>query len=114
MFLHPVRVIGLADWDGRINNTIIMFEDQYQLTAISTQTTTTIVSAGVNMTLFSVVCPKATSGTVTLTDVAGSPTTYLVLPIGSIGTFLYKCIIPNGLKVVTSAADTVFVNWKQS
>lgn len=86
-----------------------MINPQYQLTAITTQTTTTIVSDSRNVTIHTVNCPKATTGTVTFNDITGSPVTYFVLPIGSIGSFVLDISCGNGLKVVTSAADTVLV-----
>lgn len=76
---------------------------------INTGATTPVQKAG-NVRLYSVVCPKATTGTVTFNDLATSPNTYFVLPIGSIGTFLFRCVLPNGLSVITSAADTVIIN----
>lgn len=85
-----------------------MVQNQYQLTYISSATTTTIASAG-NISIHTVTCPIATTGTVTFTDVTGSPVTYFVLPIGSIGSFKLDSICGNGLKVVTSAADKVIV-----
>ncbi len=85
-----------------------MVQNQYQLTYISTATTTTIQSAG-NITIHTITCPIATTGTVTFNDVTGSPVTYFVLPIGSIGSFRLDSICANGLKVVTSAADKVIV-----
>ncbi len=86
-----------------------MIQPQYQLTYIATNTTTTIEAAAKNITIHTVVCPIATTGTVTFTDIAGSPATYFVLPIGSIGTLRFDTIFGNGLKVVTSAADKVMV-----
>lgn len=83
----------------------------YQLIAISTQTTTTVAASG-NVRIHTVICPKATTGTVTFEDIAGSPATYFVLPIGSIGCFILDASAPNGLKVVTSAADTVLINYQ--
>jgi L-lactate utilization protein LutC len=85
-----------------------MIQPQYQLTYISSATTTTIAS-GVNVTVHTVVCPIATTGTVTLQSTAGSPATYCVLPIGSIGTLILDSVCPNGLAVVTSAGDKVIV-----
>lgn len=83
-----------------------------QLTAISSATTTSIVPVGKKVFLHTISCPKATTGTVTVTD-AGSPTTYFVLPAASIGSFILDIALPNGLKVVTSAGDTVLVTWMQ-
>lgn len=86
-----------------------MIQPQYQLTAITTQTTTVIEAGAKNLTIHTVNCPKATSGTVTFEDIAASPNSYFVLPIGSIGSLRFDSVCPNGLKVVTSAADTVLV-----
>ncbi len=72
--------------------------------------TTTVVSTGTTF-IHTIVCPIATTGTVTLEDAAG--TDYFVLPIGSIGTFLLDVVCPNGASVVTSAADKVVVTWHQ-
>lgn len=83
-------------------------QDFYKTTAVATQTTTLVVAAS-NVHIHTVVCPKATTGTVTFNDVAGSPNTYFVLPIGSIGTFILDSVFPNGLSVITSAADTVLI-----
>lgn len=82
-------------------------------TYISTQTTTTIVSAAQNVTIHNVICPIATTGTVTFQDIASSAATYFVLPVGSIGSLEFESDFPNGLAVVTSAADKVIVNWRQ-
>lgn len=88
-----------------------MITQQYQLSYISTQTTTTVLAAG-NLTVHTVTCPIATTGTVTFEDVAGSPATYFVLPIGSIGSFRLDTLLPNGLKIVTSAADKVITSYQ--
>lgn len=84
-------------------------QDFYTTKAISTQTTTSVVTGG-NVHIHTIVCPKATTGTVTFNDVAGSPATYFVLPIGSIGTFIMDAVYPNGLSVITSAGDNVLIN----
>lgn len=84
-----------------------MIQNQYQTKYIATATTTTIQSAG-NISIHTVVCPIALTGTATFQD-TGSPTTYFVLPIGSIGSFRLDCICANGLAVVTSAADKLIV-----
>lgn len=86
-----------------------MIQNQYQPTYIATQTTTTIEGGAKNITIHTVICPIALTGTATFTDIAGSPITYFVLPIGSIGTLRLDAIYPNGLKVVTSAADKLIV-----
>lgn len=80
-------------------------------TYISTQTTTTIYTGG-NVQIHTVICPIALTGTATFQD-TGSPTTYFVLPIGSIGCFILDCNFPNGLAVVTSAADKLIVSTAQ-
>jgi hypothetical protein len=82
-------------------------------TSITTQTTTTVVSTSDLVYLHSIIAPKASGGTITLTDVASSPATYMVLPIGTIGTMLFDIVLPNGLKVVTSAGDTVLLTWSR-
>lgn len=86
-----------------------MINAQYQNTYIATQTTTTIEAGTKNITIHTINCPIALTGTATFEDVAGSPATYFVLPIGSIGSFRFDSICPNGLKVVTSAADKLIV-----
>lgn len=83
-----------------------MITPQYQPTAIKTATTTTIASAG-NITIHTVICPKALAGTATFQS--GTAAEYFVLPIGSIGSFLLDSCYPAGLAVVTSAGDTVLV-----
>lgn len=83
-------------------------------TAISSATTTHVATEKRGLFVHTVVCPKATSGTVTFQDLTGTPVTYFVLPIGSIGSFLIDSVFPNGLDVVTSAGDTVLINWQQS
>ncbi len=75
---------------------------------ISTNTTTTLQAGAQNIQIHTVCCPIATTGTVTFQD-TGSPTTYFVLPIGSIGCFILDIVCSNGLAIVTSAADKVLV-----
>ncbi len=79
---------------------------------ISTSATTHVYTSG-NLFLHTVICPIATTGTVTFQDIAQSPVTYFVLPIGSIGCFIFDSVLPNGLDVVTSAADKVIINSSQ-
>lgn len=79
---------------------------QYQLTYISTATTT-VVQAANSTTIHTVNCPIATTGTVTFQDSAAAA--YFVLPIGSIGSFRFDSVCNKGLSVVTSAADKVMV-----
>lgn len=81
-------------------------------TYIASATTTTIESLNRNIYIHTVTCPIATTGTVTFQDVT-TPTTYFVLPIGSIGSFVIDAKYPNGLAVVTSAADKVIVTTMQ-
>ena len=82
-------------------------------TYISTATTTHVVAAtNTNVFIHTIVCPIATTGTVTFQDL-GTPTTYFVLPVGSIGTFIMDATFGNGLDVVTSQADKVIINWQQ-
>lgn len=90
-----------------------MIQNQYQLTYIATQTTTVIEGSAKNISIHTVNCPIATTGTVTFEDITGSPVIYFVLPIGSIGSFIFDSICSNGLKVVTSAADKVIVTTQQ-
>lgn len=90
-----------------------MIQPQYVLTYIAAQTTTTIEGAAKNITIHTVNCPIATTGTVTFEDIAVSPATYFVLPIGSIGSFRLDSVCGNGLKVVTSAGDKVLVTTQQ-
>lgn len=82
---------------------------EFRTKAISTATTTSVTTAGKNMKIHTVVCPKALTGTATFQDTSASA--YFVLPIGSIGTFILDSVFPNGLDVVTSAGDTVLVNY---
>jgi len=90
-----------------------MTREIYTTTTISTSTTTTVYATG-NFFLHTIVLPKATSGAVTFEDVAGSPVTYFVLPSATVaGTLIFDSIFPNGLKVVTAAADTVIINSSQ-
>lgn len=86
-------------------------DPRYQTSYIATQTTTTVIASG-NGEIHTVNCPIALTGTATFTDVAGSPATYFVLPIGSIGSFRLDVSTPNGLKVVTSAADKVITTYR--
>ena len=83
-----------------------MIQPQYQNTYISTATTTTIASAG-NITIHTVTCPIALTGTATFQDSAASA--YFVLPIGSIGSFRLDSVCPKGLAVVTSAGDKLII-----
>lgn len=84
-----------------------MIQPQYVQTYITTATTTTIQASG-NITIHTVNCPIALTGTATFQD-TGSPTTYFVLPIGSIGSFKFDSACNKGLAVVTSAADKLIV-----
>lgn len=86
-------------------------DERYQAAYIATQTTTTVVASG-NSVIHTVNIPIATTGTVTFEDIAVSPNTYFVLPIGSVGSFRFDSSAPNGLKVVTSAADKVIITYK--
>lgn len=79
---------------------------QYTPTHITTATTTVIASSG-NVTMHTISFPKATTGTVTVQNGAGS--SLMVYPVGSIGSMLLDAIYPNGLQIVTSAADAVVV-----
>ena len=83
------------------------------MTYISSSTTTNIETSAKNITIHTVNCPIATTGTVTFEDIASSPNTYFVLPIGSIGSFILDVSCSNGLKVVTSAGDKVIVTTQQ-
>lgn len=80
-------------------------------TYISSATTTNI-TAGKTF-LHTIVCPIATTGTVTVQDRAGTPNVYFVLPIGSIGTLTLDIELTNGLAVVTSAGDNCIITWMQ-
>lgn len=86
-------------------------DEIFQLSYISTNTTTTIAASG-NVKIHTVNCPIATTGTVTFEDITGTPVVYFVLPIGSIGSFILDSSAPNGLKIVTSAADVVITTYK--
>jgi hypothetical protein len=88
-----------------------MLIPQFQKTYIATNTTTHVVTA-LNCTLHTVVCPIALTGTATFQDLAAAA--YFVLPIGSIGSFTFDCILPNGLDVVTSAADKLIITTQVS
>ena len=81
---------------------------EFNPTYISTNTTTAIEANSRVIKLHTVVIPKATAGTVTFQDKAG--TTYFVLPAASIGTLIFDVNLPNGLSVVTASADTIIVN----
>ncbi len=87
-------------------------KETFILSAISTQTTTNVLTTANNITLHTVTCPKATTGTITFEDITGSPVTYFVLPVGSIGSFRLDVTLSNGLKVVTAAADTVLISYQ--
>lgn len=84
-----------------------MTKIQYQLKYISTATTTSIESSAKGITIHTITCPIALTGTATFQDSTG--TAYFVLPIGSIGSFILDVSCPKGLSVVTSAADKVIV-----
>lgn len=86
-----------------------MTREIYTPIYISSSTTTTIAGGAGNVFIHTVNCPIATTGAVTFEDITGSPVTYFVLPIGSIGCFILDSIFPNGLKVVTAAADKVII-----
>jgi hypothetical protein len=82
-----------------------MFE-QFIPKYISSAATTVIAASG-NVTVHTVICPIALTGTATFQDKAASA--YFVLPIGSIGSFRFDSMFANGLSVVTSAADKLVV-----
>lgn len=83
----------------------------YLLKYISTATTTHVVTGSNNLTLHTVVCPVATGGDITFQDVV-TPTTYFVLPAGSVGSFRLDLVLPLGLDVVTASADKVILTYK--
>lgn len=80
-------------------------------TYINSATTTDIATG--NIQVHTIICPIALTGTATFRDRAGSPATYFILPIGSIGCFILDDNFPNGLSVVTSAADKLIISSKQ-
>jgi len=88
-----------------------MIIQQYQQTYISS-TTPAVIAASGNLTLHTVVVPKALSGTATFANSAA--TTYFVLPAASIGSLQFDCSIPNGLTVTMSAAEKIIVTTKVS
>lgn len=92
-----------------------MATNYYNFTAISTNTTTSIVSTSSVVLLHAVILPKASAGTITFNDVTGSPVTYFTLPASTVGTTLYfdDIVLKNGLSVITASADNVIVVWKQ-
>ena len=81
---------------------------QYTPKYISSATTTSIVSSG-NVSIHTINCPIALTGTATFQSTESVPTVYFVLPIGSIGSFVLDATFPLGLAVVTSAADKLIV-----
>lgn len=83
-----------------------MVQNQYQLKYIATATTTVVQAAG-NVSIHTVNCPIALTGTATFQDAAAAA--YFVLPIGSIGSFRLDTVCGNGLSVVTSAADKLIL-----
>jgi hypothetical protein len=87
-----------------------MNKQEYQAKYISTMTTTSVASG--RMTLHTVVCPLALTGSLVFEDTASSPNTYFVIPAGSQGTFLFDCVLNNGLQVISSYADKVIINWQ--
>lgn len=86
--------------------------NSYLYSSLTASGSTTIVAGAENVTLYTVTCPIALTGTATFKDTAGSPATYFVLPIGSIGTFRFDAKLPNGMAVTLSANDTVLVTYK--
>lgn len=83
-----------------------MIQPQYQTKYISSATTT-VVAAAANITIHTINCPIALTGTATFQDAAAAA--YFVLPIGSIGSFRLDTVCANGLSVVTSAADKLII-----
>lgn len=83
----------------------------YRFKYISTNTTTHVVTGSENLTLHTVICPVATSGDITFQDTV-TPTTYFVLPAGSVGSFRLDLKLPLGLDVVTASADKVILTYK--
>ena len=82
----------------------LFMQNSSKIVGISTATTTTIGTGTVFV--HTIDFPKATAGTVTLTDTAGS--TLFVYPAGSIGCkILDGTFGGDGLKCVTASADSV-------
>lgn len=78
-------------------------------TYISTATTTAIATG--NTYLHTIVIPIASAGAITIEQANG--TDYFVLPIGSVGTLWFDCVLPSGLQVITASGDKVILNWHQ-
>lgn len=78
----------------------------YKTTYIATATTTVVAATG-NITVHTITCPIALTGTATFQNNAAAA--YYVLPIGSIGSFRIDGVCALGLSVVTSAADKLII-----
>lgn len=84
-----------------------MIQNQYLPTYIATATTTVIEAAAKGISIHTIVCPIALTGTATFQNTSG--TAYFVLPIGTVGSFTLDASCAKGLSVVTSAADKLIV-----
>lgn len=83
------------------------FDTEFKTTAVSGTLPVVVGATARNCKIHTIVCPKATSGTVTVSD---GTTAYFTLPVGSIGTFILDAVFANGVTVTNSAADTVLIN----
>jgi hypothetical protein len=81
------------------------------ITSIASATTTNIFTG--KGFIHTIVSPKATTGTITVNDRSAGPVTLFVLPIGFIGTAILDISVPNGLSLITSAADSALICWMQ-
>ncbi len=83
-----------------------------QFQASTTATAATVAIATGPVLVHTVINPKASAGTMSLTDTGGS-TTYYSSPTASIGCAILDMVCSNGLKIVQgSAADTITVTWQ--
>lgn len=83
-----------------------------QFQASYTATAATVAIATGPAMIHTVVFPKASASTVSLTDTAGS-TTYAAFPTGSIGSVILDMVCSNGIKIVQgSATDQITVTWQ--
>jgi len=83
-----------------------------QYSALATSGSHDVVATATNLTLYTVNCPIALTGTATFRDKEASPATYFVLPVGTIGMFRFDASLPLGLNVDMTANDTIIVAYQ--
>lgn len=85
---------------------------QYQV-AFNTAAGSTIIQLGGNLTVHTLIFPKATTGLVYLATGVNTGTTILwTIPTGAIGSLRFDAGFANGLSIATAAADAYAVTYQ--